>query len=42
MRATSVSTPHRTKLTQEHRDQIVLDHLSLVKAIAIQIGRAHV
>jgi RNA polymerase sigma factor for flagellar operon FliA len=37
MRATSVSTLRRTKLTQEHRDQIVLDHLSLVKAIAIRV-----
>src|ERR1017187_6624112 len=37
MRATSVSTLRRTNLTQEHRDQIVLDHLSLVKAIAIRV-----
>src|SRR5450759_2566777 len=37
MRATSVSVPKRSKLTQEHRDQTVLDHLSLVKAIAIRV-----
>jgi RNA polymerase sigma factor for flagellar operon FliA len=37
MRAISVSTRRRTKLTQEHRDQIVLDHLPLVKAIAIRV-----
>jgi RNA polymerase sigma factor for flagellar operon FliA len=37
MRATSVSAHRRPKLTQEHRDQVVLDHLSLVKAIAIRV-----
>jgi RNA polymerase sigma factor for flagellar operon FliA len=37
MSAISVSARRRTKLTQEHRDQIVLDHLSLVKAIAIRV-----
>jgi RNA polymerase sigma factor for flagellar operon FliA len=37
MRATSVSARRRSKLTQDHRDQIVLDHLSLVKAIAIRV-----
>ena len=36
MRATSVSV-RRPKQTQEQRDQIVLDHLSLVKAIAIRV-----
>src|SRR5690242_13541055 len=37
MNATSVSIPNRSKLSQEQRDQIVLDHLSLVKAIAIRV-----
>ena len=37
MRATSVSTSRRTKQTEEQRDQIVLDHLPLVKAIAIRV-----
>src|ERR1039457_7345460 len=37
MRATSVSVRLRSKLSPEHRDQIVLDHLSLVKAIAIRV-----
>ncbi|MGD0772290.1 MAG: FliA/WhiG family RNA polymerase sigma factor [Candidatus Solibacter sp.] len=37
MHATSVSARHRSKLNPEHRDQIVLDHLSLVKAIAIRV-----
>ena len=37
MRATSVSTRRRTRQTKEQRDQIVLDHLPLVKAIAIRV-----
>ena len=37
MRATSVSARRRTRQTKEQRDQIVLDHLSLVKAIAIRV-----
>ena len=37
MRATSVSTQRRIRQTKEQRDQIVLDHLSLVKAIAIRV-----
>ena len=37
MRATSVSTRRKSKLTQEQRDQVVLAHLSLVKAIAIRV-----
>jgi RNA polymerase sigma factor FliA len=37
MRATSVSTSRRAKQTEEQRDQIVLDHLPLVKAIAIRV-----
>src|SRR4029079_10333056 len=37
MRATRVSTPRKQKQTQEQRDQIVLDHLPLVKAIAIRV-----
>jgi RNA polymerase sigma factor for flagellar operon FliA len=37
MRATSVSAHRQVKQTQERRDQIVLDHLSLVKAIAIRV-----
>ena len=37
MRATSVFAQSRSKLTQEKRDQIVLEHLPLVKAIAIRV-----
>ncbi len=37
MRATSVSTSRRSKQTEGQRDQIVLDHLPLVKAIAIRV-----
>jgi RNA polymerase sigma factor for flagellar operon FliA len=37
MAATSVSTPRKPKQTQEQRDAIVLEHLSLVKAIAIRV-----
>ena len=37
MRASSVSTSRRAKQTEEQRDQIVLDHLPLVKAIAIRV-----
>jgi RNA polymerase sigma factor for flagellar operon FliA len=37
MPATSVSTRKRQKLSNEVRDQIVLEHLSLVKAIAIRV-----
>ena len=37
MRATSVSEPKQAKLTQEKRDAIVLEHLPLVKAIAIRV-----
>ena len=37
MSATSVSVPNGSRLSQEQRDQIVLDHLSLVKAIAIRV-----
>jgi RNA polymerase sigma factor for flagellar operon FliA len=37
MNATSVSIPNGSKLSKEQRDQIVLDHLSLVKAIAIRV-----
>jgi RNA polymerase sigma factor FliA len=37
MRATSVFARRQPKKTQEQRDQIVLDHLSLVKAIAIRV-----
>lgn len=37
MQATSVSTRRRKRISQELRDQIVLDHLSLVKAIAIRV-----
>ena len=33
----TVTPRHRSKLTQERRDQIVLEHLSLVKAIAIRV-----
>src|SRR5690242_21175881 len=36
MRATSVSI-RRLKLSKQKRDQIVLDHLPLVKAIAIRV-----
>lgn len=36
MRVQSVSI-HRGKVSQRVRDQIVLDHLSLVKAIAIRV-----
>jgi len=37
MRATRVPVRRQPKPTQEQRDQIVLDHLSLVKAIAIRV-----
>src|SRR6516164_856466 len=37
MRATSVSTSRKPMQTEEQRDQIVLDHLPLVKAIAIRV-----
>jgi len=37
MRDQSVSIRRRPKLTQAKRDQIVLDHLPLVKAIAIRV-----
>ncbi|HTS62325.1 MAG TPA: FliA/WhiG family RNA polymerase sigma factor [Candidatus Acidoferrales bacterium] len=37
MPATSVPVRRRPKLTQEQRDQIVLEHLPLVKAIAIRV-----
>ena len=37
MRAASVSTRRRVKISQQVRDQIVLDHLPLVKAIAIRV-----
>ena len=37
MPATSVSTRKRQKISQEVRDQIVLEHLPLVKAIAIRV-----
>ena len=37
MRATGVSTRKQAGLTQERRDQIVLEHLPLVKAIAIRV-----
>ena len=37
MRATSVSPRRRQKLADELRDQIVLNHLPLVKAIAIRV-----
>jgi RNA polymerase sigma factor for flagellar operon FliA len=37
MPATSVPVRKRSKLTQEKRDQIVLEHLPLVKAIAIRV-----
>jgi RNA polymerase sigma factor for flagellar operon FliA len=37
MRTTSVSVQNASKPTQQQRDQIVLDHLPLVKAIAIRV-----
>ncbi len=37
MRARSVSVRRRQKVSREVRDQIVLDHLPLVKAIAIRV-----
>src|SRR5437588_852939 len=37
MRATSAAVRKRPKLSQERRDQIVLDHLPLVKTIAIRV-----
>jgi len=37
MRTLSVSTRKRAKVSQQVRDQIVLDHLPLVKAIAIRV-----
>ena len=37
MPATSVSTQKRQKISQEVRDRIVLEHLPLVKAIAIRV-----
>jgi RNA polymerase sigma factor for flagellar operon FliA len=37
MRATSVSARRRSRQSKEQRDQIVLDHLPLVKAIAIRV-----
>ena len=37
MPATSVSTRKRQKISQEIRDRIVLEHLPLVKAIAIRV-----
>jgi RNA polymerase sigma factor FliA len=37
MRTTSVSVQSASKPTQEQRDQIVIDHLPLVKAIAIRV-----
>src|SRR5436190_13649714 len=37
MRATSVSTRKRARLSQERRDAIVLEHLPHVKAIAIRV-----
>src|SRR5580765_7507276 len=37
MPATSVSTRKRQKLSQEKRDETLLQHLSLVKAIAIRV-----
>ena len=37
MRARSVSVRRRQKISREVRDQIVLDHLPLVKAIAIRV-----
>src|SRR5215470_20438036 len=37
MQARSVSTSSNDKAAQERRDQIVLEHLPLVKAIAIRV-----
>ena len=37
MQATRVSTVISKELPQPERDQIVLDHLPLVKAIAIRV-----
>jgi hypothetical protein len=37
MRAASVFAQKQSKLTQEMRDQLVLEHLPLVKAIAIRV-----
>jgi RNA polymerase sigma factor for flagellar operon FliA len=37
MRVQSVSTRRKVKISQQVRDQIVLDHLPLVKAIAIRV-----
>ncbi len=37
MQVQGVSTRRRKRVSQEVRDQIVLDHLSLVKAIAIRV-----
>src|SRR6201987_5241033 len=37
MRVQSVSTRRRTKISQQVRDQIVLDHLPFVKAIPIRV-----
>jgi len=37
MRVTSVSICRRPKISIEVRDQIVLEHLPLVKAIAIRV-----
>ena len=37
MRATSVFTERKPRISQEKRDRIVLDHLPLVKAIAIRV-----
>src|SRR5436305_12126598 len=37
MPATSVSAKKRQKISQELRDQMVLDHLPLAKAIAIRV-----
>src|SRR5579864_3828892 len=37
MQVPSVSTRRRKRISLEVRDQIVLDHLSLVKAIAIRV-----
>src|SRR4051794_10818110 len=37
MRATSVSARRQSRQSTEQRDQIVLDHLPLVKAIAIRV-----
>src|SRR5271169_409282 len=37
MRAKSVSIQRRPRISQELRDRVVLDHLPLVKAIAIRV-----